>query len=58
MLSDNPRLGPARFPKYYEMRMFPFRRHIILYAALADGSGIELVRVLNAARDYYRYFDD
>lgn len=38
------------------MRIFPFRRYIIIYAALADG--IELIRLLNAARDYHRYFDD
>ncbi|WP_439627585.1 type II toxin-antitoxin system RelE/ParE family toxin [Shinella sp.] len=58
MLSDNPHLGPQRFPKYPDMRMFPFRRYIIIYSGLADGSGIELVRLLNAARDYHRYFDD
>lgn len=58
LLSDTPQLGPKRFPKYPEMRLFPFRRYIIIYAPLADGSGIELVRLLNAARDYHRYFDD
>ncbi|WP_313195035.1 type II toxin-antitoxin system RelE/ParE family toxin [Shinella zoogloeoides] len=58
MLSDNPLVGPQRFPRYPDMRMFPFRRYIILYAALADGTGIELIRLLNAARYYHRYFDD
>jgi toxin ParE1/3/4 len=58
LLSDNPGLGPQRFPRYPEMRLLPFRRYIIIYAALVDGSGIELVRLLNAARDYHRYFDD
>jgi toxin ParE1/3/4 len=58
VLSDNPLLGPKRFPRYPDMRLFPFKRYIIVYAPLADGSGIELIRLLNAALDYHRYFDD
>lgn len=58
LLADNPHLGPQRFPRYPGMRLLAFRRYIIIYTPLADGSGIELVRLLNAARDYRRYFDD
>ena len=58
LLSDNPELGPKRFPKYPDMRLFPFRHYVVIYAPLPDGSGLELVRLLNAARDYHRYFDD
>ena len=56
MLSNNTKLGQRRFQRYPDMRIFPFRRYIIICAALADG--IELIRLLNAARDYHRYFDD
>ncbi|WP_197032568.1 type II toxin-antitoxin system RelE/ParE family toxin [Rhizobium sp. CF080] len=57
-LADNPHLGVRRFPKYPTMRMFPFRKYIIIYHPFADGSGVELIRLLHAARDYHRYFDD
>lgn len=58
MLSDNPELGVARFPNYPQMRMFPFRRYLIIYTPMPDNDGVELIRLLHAARDYHRYFDD
>jgi len=58
MLSEKPFLGVQRFPNYPGMRMFPFCKYIIIYDPLPDGSGIELIRLLHAARDYHRYFDD
>lgn len=57
-LADNPQLGVRRFPKYPTMRMFQFRKYIIIYDPFADGSGVELIRLRHAARDYHRYFDD
>ncbi|MDP9836690.1 toxin ParE1/3/4 [Neorhizobium huautlense] len=57
-LSENPAIGIRRFPKYPAIRMFPFRRYLIIYEPLADGTGIELVRLLHAARDYHRYFNE
>lgn len=38
--------------------MFQYRDDIIIYDPLPDGAGLELIRILNAARDYHRYFDD
>ncbi|AYG66349.1 MULTISPECIES: type II toxin-antitoxin system RelE/ParE family toxin [unclassified Rhizobium] len=58
ILAVNPLLGVQRFPKYPNLRMFPFRQYIIIYDPLANGSGVELIRFLHAARDYHRFFDD
>ncbi len=58
MLADNPSLGARRFPKYATMRIFSYRNYLIIYTPLPDGAGIELIRLLHAARDYHRYFDD
>jgi toxin ParE1/3/4 len=58
MLAERPRLGFQRFPKYPAMRLFPFRRYLIIYQPLETGDGIELIRLLHAARDYRRFFDD
>jgi toxin ParE1/3/4 len=58
MLAYNPLLGVKRFPRYPSMRIFPFRRYLIIYDPLPDGAGVELIRLLHAARDYHRYFDD
>lgn len=48
----------SAFPKYPSIRMFQYRDDIIIYDPLPDGAGLELIRILNAARDYHRYFDD
>jgi toxin ParE1/3/4 len=58
LLADNPALGAARFPKHPTIRIFPFRSYLIIYDPLPDQAGIELIRLLHAARDYHRYFDD
>jgi toxin ParE1/3/4 len=58
LLADNPAIGAARFSKYPTIRMFPYRSYLIIYDTLPDSSGIELIRLLHAARDYRRYFDD
>jgi hypothetical protein len=39
--------------------MFQYRDYIIIIDdPMPDGAGVELIRILNAARDYHRYFDD
>ena len=58
ILANNPLLGVQRFRRYPRLRMFPYRSYIIIYDPIPDGSGIELIRILNAARDYHRYFDE
>jgi toxin ParE1/3/4 len=58
LLSKNPSLGVRRFPSYPTMRLFPFRSYLIIYDPLPDDAGIELIRLLHAARDYHRYFDE
>jgi len=57
-LALSPFLGVARFPRYPYLRIFPFRSYIIVYEPLPEGAGIELIRLLHAARDYHRFFDD
>ncbi|MGO4436435.1 type II toxin-antitoxin system RelE/ParE family toxin [Rhizobium sp. RAF56] len=57
-LAASPFLGASQFPNYPTLRMFPFRSYIIIYEPLEDTAGIELVRLLHAARDYHRFFDD
>ncbi|MDI6836999.1 type II toxin-antitoxin system RelE/ParE family toxin [Ciceribacter thiooxidans] len=58
MLASNPLLGTRRFPNHPNTRLFPFRRYLIIYQPLSEGDGIELIRLLHAARDYRRFFDD
>lgn len=58
LLADNPSVGARRFPKYPTMRLFSYRSYLIIYDPLPDNTGIELIRLLHAARDYHRYFDD
>lgn len=58
IFADNPFLGVTRFPKFPNLRLFTFRQYIVVYEPISDGSGIELVRLLHAARDYHRFFED
>lgn len=38
--------------------MFQYRDYIIIYDPMPDGACVELFRILNAARDCHRYFDN
>lgn len=58
ILPERPLLGVQRFPRYPGIRLFPFRRYLIIYQPLDTADGIELIRLLHAARDYRKYFDD
>lgn len=58
MLAEHPHLGSRRFKRYPSLRIFPFQRYLIIYQPLDTGNGIELIRLLHAARDYRRFFDD
>ncbi len=58
LLAETPLIGVARLPRHPEIRLFPFRRYLIIYRPLETGDGIELIRLLHAARDYRRFFDD
>ena len=57
-LATSPFLGVSRFPNYPTLRIFPFRSYIIIYEPLSSADGIELIRLLHAARDYRRFFED
>ena len=48
LLSEQPRLGPARPDIAPELRYVPVGRYLILYREIADG--IEVVRVVHGAR--------
>ncbi|MBC7151810.1 MAG: type II toxin-antitoxin system RelE/ParE family toxin [Rhizobium sp.] len=58
LVSDNPSIGSARFARHPDVRLFPYRSHVVIYRALTDGSGIELIRMIHAARDYRRFYKD
>ncbi|MFN4207120.1 MAG: type II toxin-antitoxin system RelE/ParE family toxin [Agrobacterium albertimagni] len=58
LLSERPQLGSRRFSRYPSMRLFPFRRYLIIYQSLDTGDGIELIRLLHTARDYRKFFDE
>lgn len=58
LLAEQPLLGVQRFRSYPKMRLFPFRKYLIIYQPLDAGDGIELIRLLHAARDYRTFFDD
>lgn len=48
LLSEQPRLGPARPDIAPELRYVPVGRYLILYREIVDG--IEVVRVVHGAR--------
>ena len=48
LLSEQPRLGPARPDIAPELRHVPVGRYLILYREMVDG--IEVVRVVHGAR--------
>jgi toxin ParE1/3/4 len=56
-LSDRPEIGNARFKNYPDIRVFVFRNHLILYEPLLDPIGIDIIRILHAARDWMTLID-
>lgn len=55
MLAENSKPGPARPDIAPDMRYFVVGRHLILYRKIE--SGIEVVRVLHAARNIHGIFN-
>jgi len=56
MLSMQPMMGQARDELAPRVRSLPFGRYVIFYQPLDDG--IDVVRVLHAARDVHSQFGD
>ena len=52
LLSENPRLGPARPDIAEGLRYFPVGRYVLLYREIAGG--VEIVRCVHGARDSVR----
>lgn len=55
LLAENPRMGRDRSQLAAGLRSFPVGNYIIFYMPLPNG--IEVVRVLNGARDMDALFD-
>lgn len=55
MLAENSKLGPARPDIAPDVRYFIAGRHLILYREIQ--AGIEVVRVLHAARNIHGVFN-
>ena len=53
MLANNPKLGRVRDELSLGLRSFPVRNHIIFNRPIAQG--IDVIRILNSARDKKRY---
>jgi toxin ParE1/3/4 len=51
LLSENPRLGPARPDLAADLRYFPVGRYVLLYREIAGG--VEIVRCVHGARDLF-----
>ena len=51
-LSDAPMIGTRRLTRYPDIRMFPCRRHLILYRPLPDKDGIDVIRIYHGAQDW------
>ena len=51
LLSENPRLGPARPDIAEGLRCFPVGRYVLLYREIAGG--VEIVRCVHGARDLF-----
>lgn len=57
MLSNDPLAGTAPFRRHRDHRVFPYGSYLIIYRPLEQQTGIELVRLIHATRDYRRIFD-
>jgi toxin ParE1/3/4 len=51
LLSENPRIGPARPDVAEGLRYFPVGRYVLLYREIAGG--VEIVRCVHGARDLF-----
>ena len=51
LLSENPRLGPARPDLGEGVRYLPVGRYVLLYREIAGG--VEIVRCVHGARDLF-----
>jgi toxin ParE1/3/4 len=51
LLSENPRLGPARPDIADGLRYFPVGRYLLLYREIPGG--VEIVRCVHGARDLF-----
>lgn len=51
LLSKNPKTGRERRELAPHLRSFPVGNYVIFYRPLGEGTGIKVVRVLNAAQD-------
>ena len=54
LLAANPLMSRARNRAEPPLRVHPFRAHLILYQALPDDNGIEVVRVVHRHADLRR----
>ncbi|MCB1581339.1 MAG: type II toxin-antitoxin system RelE/ParE family toxin [Alphaproteobacteria bacterium] len=54
LLSEQPRLGPARPDIAQGLRYFPVGNYLILYREMTEG--VEIVRVVHGARRLSRLF--
>lgn len=57
-LSDAPLIGTRRLASHPDVRMFPCRRHVILYRPLPELDGIEVIRIYHAAQDWLSLIED
>lgn len=55
-LSTNPSMGRHREDLFPDLRCFPYGNYLIFYISLNDG--VDIVRVLNGARDIEALFKD
>ena len=51
-------IGTRRLKRFPDVRMFPCRRHLILYRPLPQGDGIEVIRIYHGAQDWLSLFRD
>ncbi|MDA0339024.1 MAG: type II toxin-antitoxin system RelE/ParE family toxin [Proteobacteria bacterium] len=58
MLSDSPLIGVAKLDDMPHVRFFPHKRYMIVYAPLPENTGIELIRLFQAAQDWHEWLQD
>ena len=58
ILSDAPLIGVAKLPDMPTVRLFPYRRYVIVYKPLRDGTGIELIRLFHGAQNWQQRLSD